>query len=98
MYNVLIKFYFYSRMHRRLNYRSGAPPPFYHLVKSLHDEASLLPLQVRLVSEKKLKKRQRKATRSMQAMIFGIWDDYTAGQISTSRLLKKLSAVYAPTI
>lgn len=54
-------------------------------------------MQMKLMSEGKLMKLQKKSTRSMQAMIFSVWDKYAAGEVSTSKLLKRLAAVYAPT-
>lgn len=60
----------------------------------LHQEAKLVDIQAKLVSEKKLKKRQKKKARSTQAMIFGIWETYSLGDMSTDELLNKLIRVY----
>ena len=61
-------------LHRRLNYRAGAAPPFYILIKVIHSEAREVNDQVRLVSELKLRRLQRKSYRSMQAKIFLAWE------------------------
>ena len=59
--------------HRRFNSRAGRGQlQFYVLVPLLHREASLVTLQLQLVSEKKLKWRQRKNTRTMQGRIFSL--------------------------
>ncbi|WAR17486.1 hypothetical protein MAR_032080 [Mya arenaria] len=50
--------------------------------------------QIHLVSELSLRRIQRKSTRSMQSGLFSAWDAYTAGDISTSGLLKKVSVIY----
>ncbi|XP_053392384.1 uncharacterized protein LOC128555050 [Mercenaria mercenaria] len=82
--------------HRRLNYITNGPPPFYILVEKLHEESQRLSLQMKLVSESKLKKAQRKQVRSMQTKIFNMWEQYESDSLTTSKLLKKLSRVYAP--
>ena len=50
-------------------------------------------IQITLVFEKKLKKKQRKNTREMEGKIFSVWDDYISKDISTECLLRKLSTV-----
>ncbi|WAR17490.1 hypothetical protein MAR_032084 [Mya arenaria] len=50
--------------------------------------------QIHLVSELSLRRIQQKSTRSMQSGLFSAWDAYTAGDISTSGLLKKVSVIY----
>ena len=49
---------------------------FYLLCRLLHRESSLLPLQVKLVCEGKLKRNQRKRSRYIQGRIFCLWDQY----------------------
>ncbi|WAR31060.1 hypothetical protein MAR_033602 [Mya arenaria] len=80
--------------HRRLNMKTGAAPPFYVLLQVLHLEAKDVEEQIHLVSELSLRRIQRKSTRSMQSRLFSAWDAYTAGDISTSGLLKKVSVIY----
>jgi hypothetical protein len=64
-------------------------PPFYLLCRLLHRESSLLPLQVKLVCEGKLKRYQRKQSRYIQCRIFSLWDQYAQHQISASILLRR---------
>ena len=64
----------FTGWHRRLNYRAGAAPPFYILIKVIHSKAREVNDQIRLVSELKLRRLQRKSYRSMQAKIFLAWE------------------------
>ena len=50
--------------------------PLYLLIELLHQEARLTSLQFRLVSERKLRRVQRKVYHNMQARIFYLWDEY----------------------
>ena len=72
-------------------------PPFYLLCRLLHRETSLLPLQLKLVSEGKLKRYQRLRTRYIQGRIFSLWEQYAQNQISASTLLRRCAFVYGPT-
>ena len=60
--------------HNGLHHRASGKwnMPFYLLIDLLHQEAQLTALQIRLVSEKKLKRIQRAKYRSLQAKIFAI--------------------------
>ena len=82
--------------HNRLNARSRPNMPFYLLISLLHDEASLLPVQVRLVSEHKLRRHQRKKYKRLQGNIFTYWHQYADGTRSAEQLLRACSRVYAP--
>lgn len=76
--------------HHGLNRRTQGKSqlPFYLLVELLFQEAKLTSLQIRLVSDKKLKRIQRKEYRNVQARLFEAWDKYQNGDISVERLLK----------
>ena len=54
--------------------------PLYLLIELLHQEARLTSLQIRLVSERKLRQVQRKVYHNMQARIFDLWDEYDKGK------------------
>ena len=84
--------------HHGLNRRAGGRVhiPFYLLVKHLHREATLAALQVRLVSERKLKRIQRQAYRRRQAKIFDLWDEYASSQKTGFQLLKACSQLNGP--
>jgi hypothetical protein len=50
------------------------------------------------VSEGKLSMYQRKQVRSNQAIMFNLWDEYTTGSISASRLLNQCGHVNGPVV
>ena len=62
--------------------------PMYLLIKFLHKEATLTALQIRLVSEKKLKRIQRRKYRELQAKLFELWDQYEACKKDINKRLK----------
>ena len=70
--------------------------PMYLLIKFLHKEATLTALQIRLVSEKKLKRIQRRKYRELQAKLFELWDQYEAKERSAKSLLKACSHLNGP--
>ena len=78
--------------HNGLNRRASGRGqlPMYLLIKFLHKEATLTALQIRLVSEKKLKRIQRRKYREQQAKLFELWDQYEAKERSAKSQLKSL--------
>ena len=63
--------------HYRLNSQSPHDRPnLYVLLGLLHKEATLLPLKVKLVSQKKIYRRQRKEHRSREEKLRKLWDEY----------------------
>ncbi len=82
--------------HNRLNKRGHPHMPFYMLITLLHDEARLVHLQVRLVSESKLKRHQEKKYRDVQKKIFNYWGKYVNGARSAVQLLRACSRLYGP--
>ena len=86
--------------HHALNRRACGrwDMPLYLLNELLHREARLSALHVRLVSEKKLKRIQRKQYRSIQSQIFVNWQEYTDGNKSVEQLLKACAHVNGPVI
>ena len=64
------------------------------LVEILHEEAFFLNIQMRLVSDRKLKKSQKKRAKKNQSKIFELWSLYKHGGMSVDRLLEQLSRVY----
>ncbi|CAG2211533.1 unnamed protein product [Mytilus edulis] len=84
--------------HNSVNTRvcTRGPVPFYSLVTELFKEASDIPLQLKLVSEGKLQRYQRKQSRQTQGRLFALWDEYCNNSISASRLLKECASVYGP--
>ena len=78
--------------------KGRAQMPLYMLINLLHKEACLVALQIRLVSEKKLTKLQKKKYRSVQAKILSYWEQYACHQKSTVQLLKACSHVNGPIV
>ena len=76
--------------HLGLNRRASGKSqlPFYLLVDLLHSKARRTALQIRLVSERKLRRIQKKKYRQLQTKIFGLWEDYENGEHSARQLLK----------
>ena len=85
--------------HRRLNVQARRGTlPFYTLIALLHEEARLVLLTAILVSEKRLKRYQKKVYASVQAKLFGVWEEYVRGSRTTSSLLRACSRLYDPMI
>ena len=85
--------------HGMLNrYANRAQLTFYLLAQLLMDQSKLVNLQVRLVSEGQLSRRQRKVYKQMQGQLFSIWDEYIEGKKSAKQLLKKCARLIGPSI
>ena len=86
-----------ERWHHGLNRRAQGKSqiPFYLLIELLFKEAKLASLQIRLVSERKLKRIQRRKYLDIQARLFDAWEKFEKGDISANRLLKKASHIIA---
>jgi hypothetical protein len=69
---------------------------FYLMVRLLHEQAQLVDMQVRLVSEEKLKRRQRKKYRQVEGKLFHNWAQYIAGDLSAMKLLSRCSYLACP--
>ena len=83
--------------HRRLNERARhGQLNFYLLVSILHEEAELVSLQARLVSERKLRRHQRQTFVRYQARLFNQWSLYTAGEQTVYQLLAACAKVHGP--
>ncbi|KAK4310746.1 hypothetical protein Pmani_017732 [Petrolisthes manimaculis] len=84
--------------HNRLNKRAvgRSSLPFYLLITLLHKEAKLTSLHIRLVSEKKLRRIQRRKYRELQNKLFILWDEYLRGDRSALQLLKACSHLNGP--
>ena len=84
--------------HNSLNRRASGrcQMAFYLLINLLHSEARLTALHVRLVSEQKLKRIQRKKYRKLQARVFTYWEEYNSRQKSAAQLLRACSYLNGP--
>jgi hypothetical protein len=66
----------------------------YILFVLLHKDARLLPIQLKMVTEGKLWRYQRKKTKELQHRIFALWDKYSEEEITVNQLLKKCGKIY----
>lgn len=84
--------------HNALNRRAGGQGglPLYSLIELLEREARLTAVTIRLVSDKKLKRVQRKVYRSLQGRLFDIWEQYDNRQKTAIQFLKTCSHLNGP--
>ena len=69
---------------------------FYLMVRLLHEQAQLVGIQVRMVSEEKLKRRQRKKYRQVEGKLFENLAEYIAGELSAMKLLSRCAHLACP--
>ena len=79
----------YNGLNRRAKGRSQLP--LYIFIQVLHRQASLVNMQIRLVSDKTLKRHQRSAYRAMQRRLINLWKQYEDGQRNSKELLEACS-------
>ncbi|XP_078326026.1 uncharacterized protein LOC144622863 [Crassostrea virginica] len=72
--------------------------PFYHLVSVLYVEASDISLSMKMVSEGKMQRYQRKKTRQMEGRVFSLWQQYCERTINASQLLQGCASIYGPPV
>ncbi len=85
--------------HRRLNGRAGRGQlQLYVLLPLLFQEAKLVELQIKLVSENKYKRAQRKRYRQLTGKLFRLWDQYREGEKTVSELLRAITKFNGPAI
>ena len=66
--------------------------PLYVLIQLLQKKASLVALQVRLVSDPRLRRHQRTTYKNMQKNLFNLWSQYENGeQLAAARGLLAFS-------
>ncbi len=84
--------------HNALNRRAGgqANLPMYLLIELLNKEAQVTAISIRLVSERKLKRIQRKKYRNLQEKLFQQWELYKEGGKTTEELLRFCSHLNGP--
>ena len=79
----------HNGLNRRAKGRSQLP--LYVLIQLLQKEASLVSLQIRLVSDRRLRRHQRTTYRNMQKKLFGLWNDFEEGRKNSKQLLDACS-------
>lgn len=83
--------------HNRLNRRAKKGNlPFYLMLRLLYNESCIIPTQIKMISEGKLKRQQKKKSRDLHGKIFELWNRYSAKDISVSRLLRQCANIYGP--
>ncbi|XP_064647066.1 uncharacterized protein LOC135499935 [Lineus longissimus] len=68
---------------------------FYKMTRLLQEQASLIEMQVRFISDAKLERRQRKVYRQQQGKIFTLWDEFIQEKKTATQLLRKCSHLVA---
>ena len=76
--------------------KGRAQLPLYVLIQLLHKEAALVSLQIRLVSDRRLRRHQRKTYRKYQKTLFSLWKAYEDGQKNSKQLLEACSHLVNP--
>ena len=69
--------------------------PMFLLMDLLHEEARLNSLSVRMASENRLRRVQRRRYRQIQAKVFSLWGQYENGNTTPSQLLQACSLIVA---
>jgi hypothetical protein len=84
--------------YNRLNSSVAArgPVPFYHLVNMLYLESKDISRQMKMVSEGKMQRYQRKKTREVEGRLFELWDEYCHRDFNATQLLKRCANIYGP--
>ena len=77
--------------HYRLNRKAKKGSlNFYLLVELLHNEAEMITIQTKLLSDSKVLRRQRNRYANHQGQIAKLWDDYKNGELSAKKLLRSI--------
>lgn len=86
--------------HHSLNRRAAGhcSLPFYLLVSLLYKQAHVVSLQIRVVSERKLKRIQRATYRQLQSRLFELWEAFNKKEKSLKQLLKGCANINKPVI
>ena len=84
--------------HNALNRRAGGQCglPLYLLIDLLDREAKLTAITIRLVSDNKLKRIQRRTTKNIQAKLFASWEKYENNEKTAAQLLRTCSRLNGP--
>ena len=70
--------------------------PLYLLIELLDREAKLTAITIRLVSDNKLKRIQRRTTKNNQAKLFTSWEKYENNEKTTAQLLRTCLRLNGP--
>jgi len=64
--------------------------PLYVLIRLLHDEAQVCELHLKLVSDRKLTKTQKKKYKELHSRVNFFWEDFDSGAKSAKKTAKRL--------
>ena len=84
----------HNALNRRANGQSGLP--LYLLIELLEKEARLTTITIRLVSDQKLSRVQRKCYSNIQRKLFEFWEKFDNREISAENLLRSCSHLNGP--
>ena len=84
----------HNALNRRAKGQSGLP--LYLLIELLEKEARLTTIAIRLVSDQKLSRVQRKCYSNIQRKLFEFWDKFDNREISAENLLRSCSHLNGP--
>ena len=84
--------------HHGFNRKGRQQMPFYQLTGLLFDEAAQIEVTLRLVSEGKVRRHQKKTFKELQGKTSLQWDFYRAGDRTVMQCLKTLSRLYGPVV
>lgn len=83
--------------HHRLNRKANKKElAYYKLIDLLYEEAMLVEVQYRLISDNKMEKRQRKKFKKMEGRLFKYWGRYVSKDLSVADLVRKCGHLVAP--
>ena len=71
-------------------HKADAACPFYMLIDMLYTEAKLKLVKIKVVSDGKLNKLQRKVYRQQQRKIFKAWEQYESREEKAKQLLRQI--------
>lgn len=74
--------------------KANGAPPFYHMINNFfQNEAGKILTSMSLLSEKKLRKKKSKKTRTIDEQLDKLWMEYREGSVSVWELLEKAGRV-----
>jgi len=83
--------------HYRLNRRArSCHLSLYVLIRLLHDETVVSSKQLKLVTDRKLSRSQKKKYRELHSKLYNLWEEYEAGSKSARKLLSACAFIYGP--
>ncbi len=80
--------------HYRISNGQGSGVNMLKLVLILYEEANLIPLQAKLLSQGHVLRAQSKVAKSIQAKLNVYWDEYNSFKITARRLFSKCHSLY----